>query len=666
MLATERARPSLRWILVIAAIAVIAFVAAIAIQRNIFPFYTGDHDEPVYRFQAEMMRQGHLTLPLSQNEFFRPWLSGPSGDHLVMAFQPGWPAVLMVVDVLTGTMLVGLGVAAAMMVVAGFAFAREVLGSTARAVLATALIALSPFTLMMSGTYLNYVFALALYLVFGVLLLRGLRNNAPVPLVLSGVVLGGAFLTRPYDSILFALPFAVYIIATRRKDLPKAAKIAGWVALGIVPALVIAIAYNLSTTGSPLQFPVSVQSEGFSQFGWGVRSIAADTPKLNFNVAEAFESMGTNLFALPTWMFGTYLTLAVAGFGAFRLWRTNRAMCGLLVGLTAVWPIGYLAWWASSLTTNGSLDGLGPHYYLPMLAPLAVLAAHGAGELVAHRRKVLIGGLAAAVVLTAIAIPPKISEKDHVDEASRAYSRQVRAGLRQRDGEPALVIQEHRRSSYIMEPYPFLANPPDLKTELLYARDRGARNVELIERSRNRQAFRLVRQIEPGRELGQIPVVVKPQSVTRGAELAVLATVINTSGKKTVTAYARFGNSVQRRLLSTDSERGDRFDVTWTVGPDGLRYTGPPARRMRPIKVRKTARRGVLVVGATFARTPAAKDPDAVERWYYARVTRDGDGQIELLTADEEWTRFGTPIHAWLPIAVDASLKVTIEASPAK
>ncbi len=665
MLATERKRPSLRWVLIVVAIAIVAFVAAIAIQRNVFPFYTGDHDEPVYQFQAEMMRDGHLTLPISQNEFFRPWLSGPQGDHLVMAFQPGWPAVLMVIDVVTGSMLVALGVAAALTVAAAFGFARELLGSTARAVLATALLAFSPFTLMLSGTYLNYVFALALDLAFGALLLRGLREDSPRPLVLSGLVIGAALLTRPYDALLFALPFALYIVVTRRDHPRKLAKIAGWVALGIAPALVITFAYNLATTGGLFQFPVAVQSQGFSKFGWGVRSIAADTPKLNFTVAEAFESMGTNLFAVPTWMFGTYLTLAVAGFGAIRLWRTNRAICGLLLGLTVVWPVGYLAWWASSLTTNGALNGLGPHYYLPMLAPLTVLAAHGAGELVAHRRKVLIGGLAAAVMLTAIALPPKIGEKHGVDDASRKYSSEVKAGLRQRDGDPALVIQERRRSSYIMEPYPFLANPPDLDTDLLYARDRGARNVDLLDRTPNRRAFRLVRQIEPGRELGQIPVVVKPQSVVRGPEVAVLTTIVNSSGKKTVTAYARFGSSVQRRLLTTTSKQGEQFDVTWTVGPKGLHYTGPPARRMRPIKVQKAARRGVLVVGATFARSPAAKDPDAVERWYYTRVVRDSGRQVELLTADEEWTRFGTPIHAWIPIAVDASLQVNIEASPA-
>jgi Dolichyl-phosphate-mannose-protein mannosyltransferase len=663
MLATERRdRLSLRWILVVGLLAVVAFASAIAIQRNVFPYYSGDHDEPVYRYQADMMRDGDLNVPLAQNEFFRPWLSGPRDDHLVMAFGPGWPAVLMVADVTTGSMLVGLGFAAALTVVAGFGFARELLGSAGRAALATAILSLSPFVLMLSGTYLSYVIGLALYLVFGALLLRALRTDSPILLVLAGFVIGGAFLTRPYDAVLFAVPFAVYIVATRRHDRAKLAKIAGWFALGLAPTIVIALLYNLATTGTLLEFPVSVQSGGFSKFGFGIRSIGPDTPKLNYTVQEAVESMGTNLWAVPTWLFGTYLTLALSAYGAFRLWKAERAICGLLLGLTFIFPVGYLAWWASSLTTNGALTGLGPHYYVPMLVPLAIFAAYGIAELAVHRRAVLIGGVVVAIVLTGIAVQPKIAEQRRVAKASRIYSHQLQRGLKQRDGQPALVIQERRKSSYIMEPYPFLANPPDLKADVLYARDRGPLNVDLIDRTKDRRVYRIVRELAPGNPLGQLPVVLKPQSVQRGSTLVVHSRIVNTSGKSTVTAYARLGKDAQRRVLDTRSARGDSYDVEWTLSPHGLTYHGPAALRIKPLKAGKV--KGQLVIGASFAKSTVVRDPDAVERRYYARITRDGAGGVELLTADEEWTRFGAPVHAWLPITVNASLQVRITTTP--
>ena len=169
--------------------------------------------------------------------------------------------------------------------------------------------------------------------------------------------------------------------------------------------------------------------------------------------------------------------------------------------------------------------------------------------------------------------------------------------------------------------------------------------------------------MRPGGNIEQVPVVVKPQSALRAPALQVHTTIINLAGQRTVTAYARFGKTVQRRLLGTHATKNERFEVTWTAGPRGLTYSGPPARRIRALKLKHSDARGRLIVGATFAKSVAVKDPAAVERRYYARVARATDTRVELLTADEEWTRFGAPIHAWLPIAVDASLQVRITKS---
>jgi hypothetical protein len=421
------------------------------------------------------------------------------------------------------------------------------------------------------------------------------------------------------------------------------------------------LVYNAALTGSPLTFPTTKQSDGWSTFGWGIRSIAPDTPELDFTVGKAFSSMGTNLWALPTWLFGTYLVLALAVYGGFRLWRTDREHCLLLLGIAAVFPIGYLTWWASALTTNGALNGLGPHYYLPVLVPVAILAAHGAAEAVQQRRALLVGGVVAAVALTAIALPPKIDEKTDVAAVSRRYNREVERGLRQRDGEPAIVTQERRPVSYVMEPYPFIGNPPDLDAPVLFARDRGAHNVELLDQMPGRRAYRLVRELQPGRDIRKLPVVVKPQSVVRGPEVELRTRIVNRGGDRTVTAYVRRGRRVERRVLDTRSRKGETYDVTWTVTPDGVEYSGPPARA-RHARVKRM--KGGLAIGATFSRTPSTKHPDASERRFYVRTRAGrGDRATELLTADEQWTYFGRPLRAWLPIAVRGTLDVDPVAS---
>ena len=68
---------SRHWLVVLLLLLVASAALSIAVQRNVFPFYSGDRDEPVYRYQAQMLAAGHVTIPANQERFFRPWLSGP-------------------------------------------------------------------------------------------------------------------------------------------------------------------------------------------------------------------------------------------------------------------------------------------------------------------------------------------------------------------------------------------------------------------------------------------------------------------------------------------------------------------------------------------------------------------------------------------------------------
>ena len=166
-----------------------------------------------------------------------------------------------------------------------------------------------------------------------------------------------------------------------------------------------------------------------------------------------------------------------------------------------------------------------------------------------------------------------------------------------------------------MEPYPFLANPPDLKTDVLYARDRGPLDIDVIEQHPDRKPYRLVREVQPGGNIEKIPVVVKPQTVLRAPDLTVHAAIVNTSGQRTVTAYARFGRTVQRRLLDSRATKDERFDVTWKVGPHGLdlrRPPGPPdpggeaaqLQGPRPARGRGDVREDAGGQGPGLGRTP--------------------------------------------------------------
>jgi hypothetical protein len=205
-----------------------------------------------------------------------------------------------------------------------------------------------------------------------------------------------------------------------------------------------------------------------------------------------------------------------------------------------------------------------------------------------------------------------------------------------------------------MHPNPFLANPPDLDADVLYAVDRGPRNVDLLEQMPDRQAYRLVRELQPGQDISHWPVVVKPQSVVRGPAVEFRTTIVNRSGAPTVTTYARWGAHEYRRVLDRASRKDEEYEVAWTLSPDGVTFTGPDASASRT-QIRRRA--GTFTVGATFAARAHVARADSSERRYTARTRV---GSTEVLTADEQWTYFAPPIRAWLPVAVTGTLDVSL------
>jgi hypothetical protein len=669
---TASARNPSRWrpIVVLLLVAVVGAVLAVVVQQHLFPYYSGDRDEPIYRFQAELLQNGNLTLPLAQNEFFRPWLSGPDNGHLVMAFQPLWPAVLAAVDVLTGSMLPALPLAAVAGTVAVYWLALELLRDRRRACLAAALYSLSPFLVVLNATYLNYSISAAWIAAAMALAVRHARLGARWTGVALGAMLGALLLLRPFDAVVAGATIATYaLVATPRS---RRTGLLGTMFLGAVPFLALTIAYNIVVNGSPIEFSTTSQSGGLAGFGWGSRAIAVGFEPVNYTFLKALRSLGRNALALPTWMIGSYLGVVLAWFGFVRLRRTLRREAAFLLAMTLAFPIAYLAWWASALTTPGAYVGLGPHYYVPALIPLSILLAVQLDALWARHRGLVprVAGIATLVVVTAAFTIPKIDHNRVSGDLERAYVEAVFAAERAIPG-PLLVIQEREEHSYVMGKHGVMANTPDLEGRVLYAVDRGAAAVDLIDAT-DRQVYRVVRQVRSGEPLESLAPTLLPQRVRRAEEFMIGTQLTVTQDTPIVTAYARYQGQRRAFRISRSATSGDTFEVVWRLTPSGLSLVAPtgnvqrvPYPRVKEERATDVPRAGRapkpdLVVGAAFARRPAMRDPDRVEERYYARSR---DGQVELLTAPESWVRLGAPLSAWLPIVDDPSMTLTITES---
>ena len=108
-----------------------AGATALVAKAALFPFMSGDADEPVYVYQARMLAEGHVTLPVATHaEFFHPWLFGQRDGRLFSQYQPGWPAVIAVAHLFTNERI-ALVIAAVVAVVATWFLAREVSAGSA-------------------------------------------------------------------------------------------------------------------------------------------------------------------------------------------------------------------------------------------------------------------------------------------------------------------------------------------------------------------------------------------------------------------------------------------------------------------------------------------------------------------------------------------------------
>jgi hypothetical protein len=168
----------------------VALAAFLVMQYRWFPHLSKDNDEPVYLFQAQVLRDGHLTLPAGDLGLsFRPWMSGIIGDRTVLVFPPGWPAVLAL-----GTLVLPFKVVGALAALYGLAavylLGFEVTRDRVAALAAAAFVGLSPLMLILGGTALSYPFAMGTGALAGTLALRASRTGDRRLLAGAGALAG--------------------------------------------------------------------------------------------------------------------------------------------------------------------------------------------------------------------------------------------------------------------------------------------------------------------------------------------------------------------------------------------------------------------------------------------------------------------------------------------
>ena len=272
--------------------------------------------------------------------------------------------------------------------------------------------------------------------------------------VLAGFAWGLAAFARPYDALLGGVAIIVAVAARRPRRTIELVRLGVWAGFGAVAPLVAVFAFNQAMTGDAMQLPFNLL-ESSDRPGFGLRRALPNDAPLDYTPTRALSALGRNLLLVTAWTGGGLLAcgLAIATLVRRRL-RGGAFVAAVLV----LWPLGYVFFWGSYMTAyvwDGALF-LGPYYYLPMVAMLAIAAAVGLMDLW-HWRPALGGATAVLMLVLSLGVAvPALGRPARPHVATRRGRRRDRgvgtctgaavrtAAVRAVFAEPVLVPAEPR------------------------------------------------------------------------------------------------------------------------------------------------------------------------------------------------------------------------------
>ncbi len=440
-------------------------------------------DSISYLFQAKYLSTGRLYLPAPPDSAsFHVAEVIVDGPKWFGYGFPGWPAMLALgvwarVAWLVNPVLAGITVLVAHRLV-------RLLFSRSTAHLSVCLLALSPWFIFTSASFMGHAFALMLGLVALLAVELDRQRRASRWAAMAGVAIGVLFLTRPIEALFVGTIAALWMLGmggsrVRLRSLLAYAVLAAGVAAMVFP-------YNAALTGKATYAPHMMWTDrtwgaGVDRLGFGPHiGIPAWTnidPIPGHGVIDVVLNTNKNLFMANVELFGWAcgsLLLVLLGVPLIRRRRPDW----LLILLVLLVVVGHSAYWFS-----GGPD-FGPRYWYQAILPLVVLTVRGAEALgsrmsIGHAaaRYRVAAFVAAATVSAAVTILPWRSLTKHY--RYRDVGGAIRTLAQQHGFHHALVfVHTPDRAVYQSA---FNLNPPTLAdSATIYAFDAGRANRERV------------------------------------------------------------------------------------------------------------------------------------------------------------------------------------------
>ena len=456
-------------------VATLAAAWAVVASRVVFPFGSINHDEAVYRLQADTLLHGHL-FPVApvHPAAFQPWLAAFRDGRFIPKYAPVHASVLAMGRLLFGTDRAALALIAIGAVVATYLLAGEVLGDRSQAALAAVFLVVSPIFLVQSATFLSYTTALALLELSAYGVFRACRTGRSGWYGFAGFVAGVAFFARSYDAVLFILPLGVFMLIEGWGDRPRLVRHVGAMVAGALPPLAGLLAFNQASTGRALRSPFNLLDASDS-IGFGNHRMIPTDPYTHFTPREGVLGLLRQLGLTGFWCFGG---LVLIGLAIYALWGRDRhdprwwlAVSGLMI------PAGYFFFWGNyGSTVFGLPRYLGPFYYLPALAPIVVLGADGFVRLWRVDRLVAVVGIVGMIGLSLFVTGRTL----HTDARLSADDRRLNHALTTAKLDHALVFLPPLAGPELLIPFGTAMNHYGYTGRVVYALDLGPESDAVV------------------------------------------------------------------------------------------------------------------------------------------------------------------------------------------
>jgi len=464
----------------IAGVSLWVFLASNIISYSVFEHIPHVQDSIAQLFQAKIFAQGWLTAPVpSIPEFFQYYYDNIIiTDRWYSQYPLGHPFFLML-GVLCGMPWIINPLFAAGSVIVLYHCATRYYGEK-EGRLSVILFCISPFVLFMSSSFMNHVSTLFFLLLFLYSIQRAWEEQSSLYSCMAGCAIGVMFNIRPGEAFVIGAVFAgwFFIVSVREKVWRPFLYFASMLCIFIG----ILLLYNYATNGDPLLFGYQVRWGKHHSLGFNnikVMDYPVFTPlRAIIHTLSNLIALNQNLFE---WPFPSLLPVMI--FWMPFLFKKNGYDYLLLCGFLSV-PGFYFFYFFQDLC-------LGPRFYyscLPFVVMLTARALFQIAQGIAslrrcselYVRQVFMVLLVLSVLFCGCFRIPRLYQfySDSFWEVDDKLMKKVKTlGIKN-----ALIFQksygQKLKDSDLGSG--FLHNTPGLNGPIVFARDLGERNAELV------------------------------------------------------------------------------------------------------------------------------------------------------------------------------------------